>query len=498
WQPYTWSLNNVALAECLHTALAYWQGGRPEEAFRLWKSALVESMYMGSGPGNFEQIASYDVARGELYRDFADPIGMAARSLVEGLFGIHPDALHDTLTITPGWPADWAAVSLHIPDIRIDYSHDRYTIIPSFAHPMTLRLRLHARSTSVRGITINGHAQPYTNSDAIGGPMLEIVVPPAPSYDIAVSWGVMPVRSTLIGKAAGFKHLRQGTFSWWEPVDPDAKTRAAGETDGTVEPQGSGLPGKGRRVQQEAWALPGRGRLADTVSLARYFNDDITHIFTNRYLSPRPKVPTLQLPTQGIGNWCYPLVTATIDDAGLRHARGVIRLPNGIAFSTPPAGHNIVFTSRWDNYPDSASIPLTGRASHAWFLLAGTTNPMQSRIANGAITVHYTDGTTDRLELVNPSNWWPIEEDYLEDGPAFTTGAPRPWRVYLKTGVVSDKPGKWTTIKGLTNTAIDGGAATVADMPLRPDKTLDHLEIRALARDVIVGLLGITLIKTSE
>src|SRR5262249_48220456 len=53
WQPYDWSLNNVVLAESLHTALAYWQGGRAEEAWPLWKGALVESMYLGASPGNF-------------------------------------------------------------------------------------------------------------------------------------------------------------------------------------------------------------------------------------------------------------------------------------------------------------------------------------------------------------------------------------------------------------------------------------------------------------
>ena len=120
---------------------------------------------------------------------------------------------------------------------------------------------------------------------------------------------------------------------------------------------------------------------------------------------------------------------------------------------------------------------------------------MQSRITNGIITIYYTDGSTDELALVNPSTWWPIEEDYYENGLAFTTGAPHPIRVYLKTGVVSDKPGKWTSIKGLTNTAIDGGAATVLDMPLDASRKLDHLVLRTVARDVVIGLMSLTINK---
>ncbi len=492
WQPYTWSLNNVALAESLHTALAYWQGNRPEAAYRLWKSALLESMYLGSSPGNFEQLSSYDAVRGELYRDFADPIGMAARSLVEGLFGIRPDALHDTLTITPGWPLEWQQASIHIPDITIGYTRndqtDEYTIAPAFAKPLTLRLRLRARSTGIRTLTVNGRPIAWTNIDeAIGFPMLELLTAPAPSYHITITWNrsSAPIDTLASydlqqalthptpGNKTVFVHLRQGPFRWWEPHCfniPETTIATAKEPPGN----------------------------ADTISLHNYFNDIVTNIFKNQYRSPRPNTPTLQLPTQGIGNWCYPLATADIDDSGLRAANNQLSLPNHIPLATSGNGPNIIFTSRWDNYPDSVTIPLKGRASHAWFLLAGTTNPMQSRITNGIIAIHYTDGFTDTLKLVNPSTWWPIEEDYLENGLAFTTGAPHPTRVYLKTGIISDKPGKWTSIKGLTNTAIDGGAATVLDMPLHPHKTLDHLVIRATANDVVIGLMSLTLIKLAE
>ena len=41
---------------------------------------------------------------------------------------------------------------------------------------------------------------------------------------------------------------------------------------------------------------------------------------------------------------------------------------------------------------------------------------MQCRIANGIVRVYYTDGTSEVLELVNPDNWCPIEQDfYLDD-----------------------------------------------------------------------------------
>lgn len=92
WLPYSWSINNVAFAEVMHTALSYFQAGRAEAGYKLLKSSVLDGMYLGDSPGNFGQISFYDAARGECYRDFGDPIGVASRVLIQGLFGILPDA----------------------------------------------------------------------------------------------------------------------------------------------------------------------------------------------------------------------------------------------------------------------------------------------------------------------------------------------------------------------------------------------------------------------
>jgi hypothetical protein len=170
-------------------------------------------------------------------------------------------------------------------------------------------------------------------------------------------------------------------------------------------------------------------------------------------------------------------------------------LEQGIPFETPSEGKNILFTSQWDVYPDSLLVPLNGRALHAYFLMAGTTNPMQSRMVNGQVIVYYRDGSSEILDLKNPENWWPIEQDYYEDGFAFTTGAPKPVRVYLKTGVDTRKFHAFITIRGFSNMAIDGGAATVLDLPLNPAKQLKNLVVKAIANDVVIGLMSLTLVR---
>jgi hypothetical protein len=524
WQPYDWSLNNVVLAENLHTSLGYWQAGLPNEAFWLWKSALLESMYLGSSPGNFQQISFYDANRGELYRDFADPIGVAARSLVEGLFGIRPDALHDTLLVRPGLPTLWDSASLKVPAITFRYrrqgQHETYVLAPRFAKPLTLKLQVPALADHVASLTVNGQPARWHNvSGAVGRPAIAIVSAPAGRCVVEIQWQgespevAAPAASSVDwafrlkfaharpgqvldpehamkrvhvssdrlvaspienGGHTAFLRLTQGDLAWWEPLEvygrgPDAPATPA--------------------VNSKNWQL---------VDLTRYFNDQVTRIFQNNYLSPRAETATLELPTQGIGNWCYPLTQATIDDSGLRRAAGTkneIQLPTGAPLRTPSAAgaKNILFVSQWDNYPRQAILPLRGQASHAVLLMAGSTSAMQSQFVNGEIVVTYADGTTATLPLRNPETWWPIEQDYVDDGFAFQLRAPKPYRVHLKTGLITKDFNQYTTIKGFSTKAIDGGAATVLELPLDPAKKLKSLTVRALANDVVIGLMSVTL-----
>ena len=88
---------------------------------------------------------------------------------------------------------------------------------------------------------------------------------------------------------------------------------------------------------------------------------------------------SLATPIHGIGGWCEPNASFEVDDSGLRRAAeansGKIVLPDGIAFATPSGcgASNIIFTSQWNNYPQEVSVPLEGKSSHAFLLMAGST-----------------------------------------------------------------------------------------------------------------------------
>jgi hypothetical protein len=243
---------------------------------------------------------------------------------------------------------------------------------------------------------------------------------------------------------------------------------------------------------------PAVGARLEPLHLAPLFNDRVTAIFApGKYRSPRSPHVSLALPAQGIGAWAgHVNATADIDDTGLRTASakngGRFALPSGVSFATPGPGdsRNVAFVSQWDNYPRELTAPLTGRARRIHLLLAGSTNWMQSRLDNGEVVATYADGTTARLPLHNPTTWWPIDQDYFIDGRAFDRPEPTPIRVDLKTGQV-----RVTTSADFNRTEADipGGAATVLALPLDPSKELRALTVRALANEVVIGLLAATL-----
>jgi len=190
--------------------------------------------------------------------------------------------------------------------------------------------------------------------------------------------------------------------------------------------------------------------------------------------------------------------TAEIDDTGLRAAARAghnrITLPNGVPLATPgeSEARNVVFVSQWDNYPREVAVPLSGKARGIVFLMAGSTNHMQSRFENGEVVVTYADGSVARLALENPTNWWPIDQDYFIDDFQFRRPEPIPMRVDLKTGEI--RVLDIAAFKGRGG-PVPGGAATVLDLPLESGQELKSLTVRALANEVVIGLMAAILFR---
>jgi hypothetical protein len=199
-----------------------------------------------------------------------------------------------------------------------------------------------------------------------------------------------------------------------------------------------------------------------------------------------------------------------INDEGLRRRikNGLFDTGLGLTFISPAKGENIIYTSLWDNYPDSVSIPLPPqKAMAAYLLMAGSTNNMQSRIENGTVRVTYSDGTSDTMPLLNPINWCTVEQDYHFDDYAFRTSRLHPYRVLFKSGKVERDPTYNPDFKHIDYKPTDGtvmirgpriipcGAGQILRMPLNGKKELSSLTLTTLSNEIVIGLMGITLEK---
>ena len=470
WMPYAWSTNNVAHEEVANMALAYFQAGRTDEGFRLLKSDLTDEMLLGKSPGNFGQISFYDRERNEAYRDFGDNLGITSRAIVNGLFGITPDALNGQCVLKPAFPEEWHEASIRTPYLSFSYkregNRDIYHIEQHFSQPLKIIVRTNAGCGA------------YMDTEGSA----------AETQTITVERNLLPKPPTY-------------------PEIPSSRNDVC--SDDYL-----------RRMGLEDITPNAAGR-HEMIDLTASYNANLNDIFRNRYESPRPPYTTLQIPVQGIGEWCHPKTMAEIDDSGLRACAtplqgsdklGVYDTGKGLSFLIPRQGINIVFSSLWDNYPDEVSVPISTKSrsyNAAYLMMAGTTNNMQSRIDNALVMAEYEDGSCDTLRLENPINWPTINEEFIFDGKAFWSAPVMPLRFRLDNGRVgrqinarellsvipSKHDGKEKKIGDNNRYAIDKGAGVILKMPLDSARKIRAIRVKTLSNDIVVGLMAVTLEK---
>ena len=513
WLPYMWSLNLLLLAENMHTALALWQTGMRDEAYRIFKGSLLDSMYMGLCPGDFHMTSALDVHRQEAQRDFGDPLGIASRALVEGLFGVQPDLIAGEVRIRPGFPSEWDRASLKHKDFDFAWKREgireTYEFTSRLAKAVPLTLVLPARTTLLPVVMSNGRrVECAFDTAGVGAPVLAVKLPAARANRVSVEWhGRTPLaapaqRSYRVGeaielpvairlkeiddpqgclvegevRAAGFHtvfaNVREGDCAWTMPISFEAKADT---------PEFAAVP----RMPAD---LPG-----EQVDLSSLLKRNVTEIFTRVYAEPRSQYCSLAFPDNLLGGWANPDGRASIDDAGLRAAGGLLKTALGVDFATPGRDlPNCLFLSYWNQDERAAKVALSGRARGIYLLMAGSTLPQCSRMQHGTVMVSYKDGATAKLALLNPETWWPIEQDYLLDDYLFVNTAPLPPRVDLRSGQTRILDAASFHGKGR---AVPGGAATILHLPLDPARDLASFEVAVDLYGIVLGLLAATLVR---
>jgi len=537
WLPYMWSLNLLLLAENSHMALALWQSGMPDEAYRILKGALLDSMFMGLCPGDLHMTSALDVHRQEAQRDFGDPIGITARAIVEGLFGIQPDLITNQIRIRPGFPSGWDHATLHHKDFDFAWtseapsapanhpgapsiprtlrngrgsteSYDFTSHLPK-AVPVTLIFSVAMGTTTLPKVICNGApVECAFDPNAVGSPQVILHLPAARAYKVRVEWHGQPPSQSPAQCAyhvGDLLHFPEGV-ALAQIDDPQYAL-----TDGRIASPGFHTVFANIHDGDCRWSLPisfeakeakpafaaipalTAGAHAEPLDLTSLLKNHLNEIFTRVYAEPRSPFCSLAFPDNLLGGWANPDNRAVIDDAGLRASGGVLHTPLDVDFrTTAGTSPNCLFLSHWKQDAPTAKLALTGQARGLYLLITGTTLPQCSRMAHATVSVAYADGTTATLPLRNPETWWPIEQDYLLDDYLFINEAPLPPRVDLRTGQTRLLDAAAFHGQGRT---VPGGAATILHLPLDPVKPLASLEIRTDLYGIVVALIAATLVR---
>ena len=105
---------------------------------------------------------------------------------------------------------------------------------------------------------------------------------------------------------------------------------------------------------------------------------------------------------------------------------------------------------------------------------------MQTRIANAVIRLTYADQQTETLELVPPLNFWSLcplgDSDYNYERDGFCLPKAPPMTVQLG----------------------ENCRANVLGCRLRAGETLQSVTLETLSQDVVVGLMGVSILSQKQ
>lgn len=508
WVPAIRTVRCMHSGDNYHLALAYFQTGLADDGWNVLLGTYVDAMYDHMIPG--------DVA-GAWGIDFADSAQMFCRAVVEGVFGYTPDYPRGIVTLAPQFPSAWDRAAIRTPDMSASFTRSPTTLTyaVTLTRPAMLDVRLPVQARSVSAVRVNGRAAPWKLLPGFGTAVLHVRVPECrtaevvavcgewlPSYPAvqveAVSGQPLALEAKD-GRILEFKdsqgaltrpRIRGGVLTGRVSTNAgDHLVLALADTGSArqwrsfklhiVDPEA-----EARRLAKRVDAIPTNAAWA-CLDLGALLNGDIRTIYQQEYLSPRPPTCSLRIAIDGYRSWMMQGPTAGPPPIDLGKVPALLQSPDrllappGVPFRWPGESRNIIFTSRWDNWPKTAVVPVGKKGEALWFLICGSTQPMQTRIANAELRMTYADGVVETLELVPPMNYWNL-------CPIFDREAPFDYD-YGTVGFSLPKVRPQTVQLG------NNCRAMVLNWRLRPGVELESVTLATLSQEVVVGLMGVTL-----
>jgi hypothetical protein len=505
WVPSIWSVREMWSGDNYQLALAYFQAGLADDGWKVLHGTFPQQMLYGKVPGDMGHPAGGT--------DFNDCNSMFARAVVEGLFGYTPDYPNGIVKIAPEFPSDWNHATIETPDVNIKYVRSGVNIQfnVTLAKACAQEVLLPVSTKAVQEVTVNGKPSKWELIPDFGRSLVKLTLPAAIATEIEVTCqdALKTYPATyLAGNSGDQLTLQAEDGQLVDCHDPQGVFKNAQVQNGSVvgvlttnagDHLVFGLAQVGDARQWRLFKLHVTDAQADkyladktqvevpaktawtTVDMQSAFNGDIRTIYQQKYLSPRPNTCSLRLATDGYSTWQQVLGKGPhapeIDLTGvssLADGKGRIVAGKNVPFVWSGGEKNIAFTSQWDNWPKQVTVPVGKNGNAIWFLLSGTTDPMEVRIANAELRLKYADGVVEKLAIVPPINFWSlcpfggVDYDYVRDGFALPKAPP-------------------TTVQLGENCR-----GIVLPWRLRPGVALKSVTLETLSQEVVIGLMGVT------
>lgn len=487
WKPKKYSTFGLFPAENACLALAYFQNGQRDRAMEIL-NGLLDAFELSPYPGSITHVIAASGGTDDGDIDFTDVSSCYLRLLIEGLWGVRFMRSENQVFLTPQLPDEWDHASLSLPEICMTLSRtelvDSYTVnLTSDAEKI---LRIPMRRAAVDQVFLNGMEQPFTLIPGFGMSFLEVRTKTTGRLELKIFYSDLdyPVlKQSCFRTFAGNIEMLQTTcgeiekiidFNRIAEIENGCLLRITGKP-GTYDllvqvrcgntrvllPAVIGISEVPKHIEPEKFTAQ------TEIPMSPYFNASLTEIHRQEFRSPRPQGYSIGMRLNGRYAWewnHYGHNALNVDDSGLRNCGGELQTSSGIRFATPAEGPNAVTVSMWDNFPGTAEIPLAGKAKELAVLLCGTTHVMQSYVVNARLKVIYEDGSEEIAELIPPVNF----DDFLI--PAFQE---QNETVYFS----------------------DGTHGLIQKLPLDPEKPLRKFVVEAVANEVIINILALTLRK---
>lgn len=462
WYPnngrsYTHSTHELAYGEELNLALTQFLAGRSDDGYSLIRSSLC-GVFNGPTPGGLSCHSLVD-GRQRANDEFADAESMWGRAVVEGLFGINPKRPDGIIELTPQIVADWPEASIETPRFSYGWKRSaespvRLTIDWRAKTPASVLLRLPA-AWGIQEVRLDGNA-----------------VTPEP--DASRAWslvrtpeaveGIFEVSCQEVGPAVPPRQVKreaQPAPESWQPLSPETHALEQWTTVDLAAVYNSTILDALEKVYKEAVPPPdGASRVG--------FD------YWRSHLSPLHHGERVQMPSDAA--W-----------RGKVGADGVAWTRDGIPFKTVKEGPNIGVVTRAGGFAGELSFPVKAAGKTLYLMLSGMSFPVQSHMPHLRVTLQYA-GSEQVLDLTSPetlgdcwSTWCNRWHDTAANG-------------FENIGGRSGPAGSAEVTDRTQPVSVDTEAHLVS-IPMRAGEMLEGVSIRAVANDIIFGIMGASVLK---